>query len=108
MTLTVEVPALGEPWVGDVHGAPFNGEVVDSGARIQAASGAGYPGPCIDSARLGVLLEDAAFAEWATETAARYRVSALDALGALAEALFRDGQSRAAGSAVSTDLLVQV
>ncbi|MGD0749372.1 MAG: hypothetical protein ABSB68_16360 [Acidimicrobiales bacterium] len=55
-----------------------------------------------------MLLEDAAFAEWATETAARYRVSALDALGALAEALFRDGQSRAAGSAVSTDLLVQV
>jgi len=72
--------------------SPVHGEVVDSGARIQAASGAGYPGPCIDSARLGVLLEDAAFAEWATETAARYRVSALDALGALAEALFRDGQ----------------
>jgi len=37
--------------------------------------------------RAGWLLQEAAFAEWATETAARYQLSALEALGTLAEAL---------------------
>jgi hypothetical protein len=42
---------------------------------------------------LDVLLEDPVFAEWATETATRYQVSALVALGALSQALARDASS---------------
>jgi hypothetical protein len=48
--------------------------------------------PQLNSARLGVLLEDPVLAEWAMETASRYQVSALDALGALAKALGRDSR----------------
>jgi hypothetical protein len=48
--------------------------------------------PQLKSARLGVLLEDPVLAEWAMETASRYQVSALDALGALAKALGRDSR----------------
>ena len=44
-------------------------------------------------AGLDVLLEDPVFAEWATETATRYQVSALVALGALSQALARDASS---------------
>ena len=38
----------------------------------------------------------------------RYHVSALDALGVLAEALARDGMSRATASTERADLLVQI
>ena len=97
MTLTSEVQVPRGAWADDGHRAWADGRVGDPGAVLRAP-GRGHQGASFDSARLGVLLEDAVFAEWATETAERYHVSALDALGVLAEALARDGMSRATAS----------
>ena len=45
-----------------------------------------------DGSGLAILLEEPAIALWASEAAARYGVSALHALGMLAEALLLDTQ----------------
>jgi len=107
MTLISEVQVPLGAWADDGHRARANGSVGDPGAVLRAP-GKGHQAASFGAARFEVLLEDAAFAEWATETAERYRVSALDALGALAEALARDGMSRATASTERADLLVHI
>jgi hypothetical protein len=46
--------------------------------------------PFAGRVRFSALLEDDEIGRWATEAALKYRVSALDALGALAQALSLD------------------
>ena len=46
----------------------------------------------IDPTKFAGLLEEPSIALWAGEAAAKYQVSALDALGLLAHALFVDGE----------------
>jgi hypothetical protein len=48
--------------------------------------------PQIDVAKFAPLLEEPAIALWAAEASERYQVSALGALGLLAQALLLDGE----------------
>ena len=53
----------------------------------------------LDVSKLSVLFDDPAMALWANETGSRYRISCLDALGALASALLSMPEGDALGSA---------
>jgi hypothetical protein len=54
--------------------------------RVTAEAGVG-PGGSFGAGRLSILLQDPEIALWASETAFRHRVSELEALSALAQAL---------------------
>ena len=108
MTLAPDMQMAPGAWLDDVPSALLNGTAGCSAAVAVDAMDRGYERPSCSGARYAELLEDAVFAEWAGGTAARYHVSPLEALGALADALARDGMSRATTSIETAGLLVHV
>jgi len=86
MMFDSEVQTPRRTWADEGPPDSPDGRVGYPGAVLRAPR-RGNQATSFDAARLGTLLEDAVFGEWATEAAQRYHVSALDALGALAEAL---------------------
>ncbi len=106
MTLTSEVPVAQDAWV-DGPRAWVKGRIGDGDAVLHV-SGMREDEASLSGVRLGVLLEDEAIAAWATEAAERYHVSAIEALGALAAALARDGMSPVAALAEQADSLVPI
>ena len=103
MTLAPDMQTATAGWLADVERASPS---VSAGPSVPPAEGDADGGAWCRPDRYGVLLEDSVFAEWATEAGARYDVSELEALGALAEALARDGMARGTASTKSRDLLV--
>jgi hypothetical protein len=108
MTLASEVQMPQGAGVDEDRRVPVYGSTDQVSAVVAGPPSRGDSGAPVDADRLRVFLEDEVFGGWATEAAARYQVSALEAMGALAEALALDGTSRATSSTDRPDHLLLI
>jgi hypothetical protein len=93
MALTIDVPVRsGSLWYsGDSLPGGWHG-LRDHELREPAVIIEPTPLRSFNADRVEMLLDEPAFALWATEASLRYEVSTLDALELLAYALFLDGE----------------
>jgi hypothetical protein len=93
MALTIEVPVRSSS-VGLLGGSlpRDRRDVYDAESAEPTAAIEHVPIQSRRAGRMEVLLDEPAFALWATEASLRYEVSTLDALELLAYALFLDGE----------------